>query len=51
MWKSEKQKTTREVSLKDSVNNWQDVVYRYEQVRRNMDYKFWDEMWNEDPQD
>lgn len=51
MAKSEKQRITREVLLSDSVNNWQDVVYRYEEARRKRDYKFWDEMWNQEPED
>jgi hypothetical protein len=51
MEKSEKQKTTAEVSLKDSLNNWQAVVFSIEKYRRaqaNADhFRFWDEMWNE----
>ena len=34
MAKLEKQEITREVLLSDSVNDWQDVVYRYEEARR-----------------
>ena len=48
MGKSNKQKTTAEVSLKDSLSNWQDLVLRYEEARRNLDYKFWEEAWNEE---
>ncbi len=43
-----KPKTTAEVSLKDSLSNWQDLVLRYEKARKKNDYRFWDEMWNED---
>ena len=42
MEKSKKQKTTAEVSLKDSLNNWQEVVYQMNKT----DFKFWDESWN-----
>jgi hypothetical protein len=48
---SKKPKTTAEVSLKSSLSNWQDLVYRYEQARRSMDHKFWEESWNEEYED
>lgn len=48
MERSKKTKTTQVASLKDSVNNWQEVVYKYEKLRRDIDYKFWEQSWNED---
>lgn len=50
MEESKKPKTTAEVSLKSSLNDWQEVVYKYNEARIKRDYRFWDEMWNEDPQ-
>jgi len=46
MGKSEKQKTTREVSLKDSLNDWHAVVLKMHEERVKRDYKFWEESWN-----
>lgn len=46
MEKLDKQKTTAEDLQKNTPSNWQDIVYRYEEARRNMDYKFWEESWN-----
>jgi hypothetical protein len=51
MAKSNKQKTTAEVSLKSSLSNWQDLVYRYEQASLARDYKFWEESWNDECED
>ena len=47
MDQSKKQKTTAEVSLKDSLNNWKDIVYQ----KNKIDFKFWDESWNEEFED
>lgn len=48
MEKSNKQETTAEDSQKDFQSNWQDLVLRYEKARRDLDYKFWEEAWNEE---
>ena len=48
MDQSKKQKTTVEVSLKDSLNDWQSVVLKMQEDRIKRDYMFWDEMWNEE---
>lgn len=48
MDQSKKQKTTAEVSLKDSLNDWQAVVLKMQEDRIKRDYMFWDEMWNEE---
>lgn len=45
---SKKPRTTAEVSLKDSLNNWQDLIYRHEKSRRDIDHRFWEESWNEE---
>ena len=45
---SKKPKTRAEVSLKDSLSNWQDLIYRYEKARRDLDHKFWEESWNDE---
>ena len=47
MDQSKKQKTTAEVSLNDSLNNWKDIVYQ----KNKTDFKFWDESWNEEFED
>ena len=44
---SKKQKTTAEVSLKDSLNNWQDIVWQ----KNKSDFKFWEESWNDEFED
>ena len=41
-----KQKTTAEVSLKDSLNDWKTVVWQYNKT----DYRFWEDSWNEEKQ-
>jgi len=51
MEKSNKQKTTVEVSLKNSLSNWQDVVYKYQQDRIARDYRFWEDSWNDEFED
>ena len=51
MGKSEKQKTTREVSLKDSLNDWHAIVLKMHEERIKRDYKFWEESWNEEFED
>ena len=45
---SKKPKTTAEVSLKDSLSNWQELVAKFEESRIKRDYMFWDDMWNEE---
>jgi len=40
---SKKPKTTVEVSLKSSLNDWKEIVYQ----KNKIDFKFWDESWNE----
>jgi len=47
MEKSQKQKITREVSLRDSLNDWKEIVYQ----KNKTDFKFWDESWNEEFED
>lgn len=51
MGKSEKQKTTREVSLKDSLNDWHAIVLKMHEERIKRDYKFWEESWNQEFED
>ena len=51
MGKSEKQKITREVSLKDSLNDWHAIVLKMHEERYKRDYKFWEESWNEEFED
>ncbi len=48
MEKLNKPKITQEVSQKDSPSNWQELINRYEEARRNLDYKFWEESWNDE---
>ena len=47
MDQSKKQKITAEVSLKDSLSNWKEIVYQ----KNKTDFKFWDESWNEEFED
>lgn len=47
MEKSEKQKTTAEVSLKDSLNDWKEVVYQMNKT----DFRFWEDSWNDEFED
>ena len=44
---SKKPKTTVEVSLKSSLNDWKEIVYQ----KNKTDFKFWDESWNEEFED
>ena len=44
---SKKPKTTVEVSLKSSLNDWKEIVYQ----KNKIDFKFWDESWNEEFED
>ena len=44
---SKKPKTTVEVSLKSSLNDWKEIVYQ----KNKIDFKFLDESWNEDFED
>jgi hypothetical protein len=47
MDQSKKSKTTAEVSLKSSLNDWQAIVWQ----KNKVDYKFWEESWNEEFED
>lgn len=47
MAKLEKQETTQEVLLKDSLNDWKSIVWQYNKT----DYKFWEESWNDEFED
>ncbi len=47
MERSNKQKTTAEVSLKDSLNDWKEIVYQMNKT----DFKFWEESWNDEFED
>ena len=40
----QKTKTTQEVSLRDTLNDWKEVVYERNKVR----HKFWEESWNKE---
>ena len=42
MEESKKPKTTVEVSLKSSLNDWKEIVYQ----KNKTDFKFWEESWN-----
>ena len=44
---SKKPKTTVEVSLKSSLNDWKEIVYQ----KNKIDFKFWDESWNKEFED
>ena len=44
---SKKPKTTAEVSLKSSLNDWKEIVYQ----KNKIDFKFWDESWNDEFED
>ena len=47
MAKLDKQKTTAEVSLRDSLNDWKKGVYQMNKT----DFKFWEESWNDEFED
>ncbi len=47
MDQSSKQKTTAEVSLKDTLNDWQAIVWQ----KNKTDFKFWEESWNDEFED
>ena len=47
MERSNKQKIIAEVSLKDSLSNWKEIVYQMNKT----DFKFWDESWNDEFED
>ena len=51
MEKSKKPKTTAEVLLKSSLNNWHAVVLKMHEDRFKRDYKFWEDSWNGDFED
>ena len=42
MERSNKQKTIAEVSLKDSLNDWKEIVYQMNKTN----FQFWEESWN-----
>ena len=42
MEESKKPKTTAEVLLKNSLNDWKNIVWQYNRT----DYKFWEDSWN-----
>lgn len=44
---SKKPKTTAEVSLKNSLNDWKEVVYQMNKT----DFTFWEESWNDEFED
>lgn len=44
---SKKPKTTAEVSLKDSLSNWKEIVWQYNKT----DFRFWEESWNDEFED
>ena len=44
---SKKQKTTQEVSLRDTLSDWKEIVYQ----KNKIDFKFWDESWNDEFED
>ena len=47
MEESKKPKTTAEVLLKNSLNDWKKVVWQYNKT----DYKFWEQSWNKNLKD
>ena len=47
MERSNKQKIIAEVSLKDSLSDWQEIVYQ----NNKTDFKFWEESWNDEFED
>ena len=44
MEESKKPKTTAEVLLKNSLNDWKKIVWQYNRT----DYKFWEDSWNDE---
>jgi len=47
MEESKKQKITAGVSLKDSLNDWKQIVCQYNKT----DFKFWEDSWNGESED
>ena len=47
MERLKKSKTIAEDLLKDSLNNWQDIVWQ----KNKSDFKFWEESWNDEFED
>ena len=47
MEESKKQKTTREALQKDIQSDWREIVWQYNKV----DFKFWEESWNDEFED
>ena len=39
---SKKPKITAGVSLRDSLNDWKEIVWQYNKT----DFKFWEDSWN-----
>ena len=44
---SKKSKTTAEVSLRDTLNDWKEIVWQYNRT----DFKFWEDSWNGEYED
>lgn len=44
---SKRPKTTVEVSLKNSLNDWKQIVWQ----RNKIEHKFWEDSWNEEYED
>jgi hypothetical protein len=44
---SKKPKTTAEVSLRDTLNDWKEIVWQYNRT----DFKFWEDSWNDEFED
>ena len=44
---SKKSKIIAEVSLKNSLNDWKEIVWQHNKT----DYKFWEDSWNEKEED
>jgi hypothetical protein len=42
MERSQKTKTTQEVSLRDTQSDWKEIVWE----RNKVEHKFWEESWN-----
>ena len=44
---SKKPETIAEVSLRNSLNDWKEIVYQMNKT----DFKFWEESWNDEFED
>ena len=47
MEESKKPKTTAEVSLRDTLSDWKEIVYQ----KNKTDFKFWEDSWNDEFED